>query len=146
MLIMIDKYIKMAKNTKNTKKCSFRAIAVRDPGRFCYFWPQIRIPRRKIQKIYVLKSKVTFRSPIWHPLIGYHDHCQRHHRRHCHNRETQNAEDASLGYWPCLLFCFCFIILSLRGTPTENRALTQQAHVIGRLQVNCFENPFSLSI
>ena len=60
---------KKQKNTKNHQKCSFRATMRRDPGGFCHFYPQIWIPRGKIQWICFLKSKVTIRSPVWRYLV-----------------------------------------------------------------------------
>ena len=38
--------------------------------------------------------------------LGYHNH--HHDHRHYHQRKTQNAEDASLAYWPC--FCISPLI------------------------------------
>ena len=60
---------KFHKIVENHKKCSFRATTRRDPGWFCHFWPQIRIPHGKIQYISFLKSKVTIRSPVWRYLM-----------------------------------------------------------------------------
>ena len=48
-----------------------------------------------------------------------------------------------LFFW---LFCFCSIILSLKGVPTGNEASVQQAHVIRWLHVNFHKAPFGLSV